>query len=233
VDVCGNCVVFASSRKFQFRGLSSARAYVGGESLWSKAQKDAVFHLQNYARSRSPEELKQFRANIAIPLGDHEARVEMDKSDPDFEKVWRDFLLGGIHRDDITGMFNLYRRFEWMDFMQRAIRAWETGDRYIVQLEDAGTRLQRETESPMPSAATIQSISTEISRINENLTPVEIQFDEALSEASRMTYRLLRAVMLAAAPGLLIFGILLSLRILQQKKRTEDWVNYLAFQLRA
>src|ERR1700689_5477674 len=104
-----------------------------------------------------------------------------------------------------------------MGFLQRAIRAWETGDRYIVQLEDAGTRLQRETESPMPSAAKVQSILTEISRINENLTPVEIQFDEALSDASRRSYRLLQAVMLAATPGLAIFGILLSLRILQQK----------------
>lgn len=214
---------------FSFGVLSSVRAYVGGESLWSKAQKDAVFHLQNYASSRSREELRQFRANIAIPLGDHEARLEMDKSDPDFQKVRRDFMLGGIHHDDITGMFNLYRRFEWMGFMQRAIRAWETGDRYIVQLEDAGTRLQREIESPMPSTAKIQSILTEISWINENLTPIEIQFDDALSDASRMTYRLLQAVMLAATPGLLIFGTILSLRILQQKKRTEDRVNHMAF----
>jgi diguanylate cyclase (GGDEF)-like protein len=126
-------------------------------------------------------------------------------------------------------MFNLYRRFKWMSFMQRAILAWKTGDRYIVQLVDAGTRLQRETESPVPSAATIQSILTEISRINDNLTPVEIQFDDTLSEASRKTYRLLQAAMLAAAPGLLIFGVLLSLRILQQKKRTADRFNYLAF----
>jgi diguanylate cyclase (GGDEF)-like protein len=214
---------------FSFGVLSSVRAYVGGESLWSKAQKDAVFHLQNYASSRSEEELRQFRANIAIPLGDHEARVEMEKSDPEFEKVRQGFILGGIHPDDVTGMFKLYRRFEWMDFMQRAIRAWESGDGYIVQLEDAGTRLQRETESPMRNAAKIQSILTEVSRINENLTPVEIQFDEALSEASRIIYRSLQAVMLAGTPGLLIFGTLLSLRILQQKKRTEDRVNYLAF----
>ena len=34
---------------FSFGVLSSVRAYVGGESLWSKAQKDAVFHLQKYA----------------------------------------------------------------------------------------------------------------------------------------------------------------------------------------
>ena len=214
---------------FSFGLLSSVRAYVGGESLWSKAQKDAVFHLQNYASSRSREELTHFRADIAIPLGDHEARLEMDKSEPDFEKVRQDFILGGNDRDDITGMFNLYRRFEWMGFMQRAILAWKTGDLYIAQLVDAGARLQHETESPMPSAAAIQSILAEISRINDNLTPVEVQFDDALSDASRKTYRWLQAAMLAAAPGLLLFGTLLSLRILQQKKRTENLVNYLAF----
>src|SRR5580693_7508520 len=51
---------------FSFGVLSSVRAYVGGESLWSKAQKDAVFHLQNYASNRSQDELTQFRADIAI-----------------------------------------------------------------------------------------------------------------------------------------------------------------------
>src|ERR1700728_4371747 len=67
--------------------LSSIRAYVGGESLWSKAQKDAVFHLQIYATSRAPDELRQFRSEIAVPMGDHEARVEMDKPSPDSRKV--------------------------------------------------------------------------------------------------------------------------------------------------
>jgi hypothetical protein len=32
--------------------LSAVRAYVGGESLWSKGQKDAVYHLSNYLESR-------------------------------------------------------------------------------------------------------------------------------------------------------------------------------------
>ncbi len=34
---------------FCLNTLSSLRAYVGGEGLWSKAQKDAVFHLYKYA----------------------------------------------------------------------------------------------------------------------------------------------------------------------------------------
>jgi diguanylate cyclase (GGDEF)-like protein len=214
---------------FSFGLLSSIRAYVGGESLWSKAQKDAVFHLQKYAASHDPQELGQFRADIAIPLGDHQARLEMDKPNPDFENVRRGFMRGGNHRDDIGGMFKLYRRFEWVSFLQRAIRAWEAGDHYIAKLDEAGTRLQTEIESPVPDAENVQFILADISRINEALTPIETQFDDALSEASRTTYRWLRAIMLAASPGLLMFGTVLSLRILQQTKRTEDRVRHLAF----
>ena len=158
---------------FSFGLLSSARAYVGGESLWSKAQKDAVFHLHKYAAGRDPEELRQFRANLAVPLGDHEARVEMDKPDPDLQKVRQAFVRGGIHVDDIDGMVTLYRRFEWISFMQRAILAWKEGDRYIAQLDESGTLLQREVESRSPSADKLQSILADISEINENLTPIE------------------------------------------------------------
>src|SRR5512143_3179793 len=35
-----------------FEAVSSVRAYVGGEGLWSKAQKDAVYHLLRYAADR-------------------------------------------------------------------------------------------------------------------------------------------------------------------------------------
>ncbi|HSY08547.1 MAG TPA: EAL domain-containing protein [Steroidobacteraceae bacterium] len=214
---------------FSFGLLSSVRAYVGGESLWSKAQKDAVYHLQKYAASRAPEELRQFRADVAVLVGDHEARVEMDRPNPDIEIVQQGFIRGGNHIDDVDGMFKLYRRFGWVGFMQRAIRAWDAGDRYIVQLDQAGTLLQRELESPSPRAEKVQSILGEIFVINEKLAPIENQFVDALSEASRTTYRSLQGVMLATTPGLLLLGIVLSLRILRHRKRAEDWLNHIAF----
>jgi diguanylate cyclase (GGDEF)-like protein len=214
---------------FSFGILSSLRAYVGGESMWSKAQKDAVFHLQKYAVNHAPEDLRLFRADIAIPLGDHEARLEMNKPHPNIRTVRQGFIRGGNHRDDVDGMFNLYRRFEWISFMQRAIRAWDAADRYIIELDAAGTTLQREIESPASTGEEIRSTLTEIALINENLTPIENQFVEALGEASRATYGLLQAIMLAATPGLLILGIALSLRILQQRKRADDRVRHIAF----
>jgi len=214
---------------FSFGVLSSMRAYVGGESLWSKAQKDAVFHLQKYATSHDADELRAFRAEIAVPLGDHEARVEMDKPNPDIRKVRQGFIRGGNHPGDVNGMFNLYRRFYWVSYLQRATRAWNAGDRYIIQLDEAATRLQRAVESPASSPAQIQSLLVEISLINENLTPIENQFVDALSEASRTTYLWLQAIMLAATPGLLILGTALSMRILQQRRRADDRVRHIAF----
>jgi diguanylate cyclase (GGDEF)-like protein len=214
---------------FSFELLSSMRGYVGGESLWSKSQKDAVFHLQKFAGSHDPEDLRQFRTDMAVPLGDHDARIEMNKLQPDMKKIRQSFLRGGIHPDDIDGMFNLYRRFEWVSFMQRAIHSWEAGDFYIARLEEAGTLLQLEMASPAPSSRRIQSILAEVSGINDKLTLIENQFVAAISDASRLTYRLLQRIMFAATPALLLLGIALSLRILQQRKRMEDRVNHMAF----
>jgi diguanylate cyclase (GGDEF)-like protein len=214
---------------FSFGVLSSVRAYVGGESRWSKAQKDAVFHLQKYAVTHALGDLQRFRENIAVPLGDRTARIEMNKIHPDLQKVRQGFIGGGNHIDDIDGMFNLYRRFARVSFMQRAIQAWEAADRYMIQLDEAGSSLQREIESPAPSAQEIQATLTRVSSINEILTPIENQFVEALSEASRAAYQLLQAILFAAAPALLVLGTVLSLRILQQRKREDDRVHHIAF----
>ena len=221
------CLMILSN--FSFGLLSSMRAYVGGESLWSKAQKDAVFHLQKYAATRAPDELRQFRVKIAVPLGDHEARIEMDKANPDIRKVRQGFVRGGNHMDDVDGMFELYTRFRWVAFMQRATRAWSAADGYIIQLERAGSLLQSEIESPSPSDENIQSIMAEIAMINDRVTPIENEFVAALSEASRTTYRLLQTIMLGATPGLLILGTILSMRILQQKRNADDRVHHIAF----
>jgi diguanylate cyclase (GGDEF)-like protein len=221
------CLLFLAN--FSFEVLSSVRAYVGGESRWSKAQKDAVFHLQQYAVTHDREDLRRFNVNMTVPLGDRVARIEMEKTVSDIQEIRRGFTAGGIDIDDIDGMINLYRRFKWLGFMQRAIQAWETADSYVAELAQAGQTLQREIESPAPSAPHIQATLAAISLINERLTPIENQFVDALSGASRATYQLLQAIMFAATPGLLILGTVFSLRILKQRKGQEDRIRHIAF----
>ena len=56
--------------------VSASRAYVGGESLWSKAQKEAVYSLFRYAQSHSESDYRDYLESIAVPMGDRRARLE-------------------------------------------------------------------------------------------------------------------------------------------------------------
>src|ERR1700745_2604523 len=66
---------------FSLSTLSSLRAYVGGEGLWSKAQKDAVFHLYRYGVSRIERDYQLFEQFMRVPIGDANTRRELLKPD--------------------------------------------------------------------------------------------------------------------------------------------------------
>ena len=107
--------------------LSSVRAYVGGESLWSKAQKSAAFYLNSYARTRSADDYQRFKAAIAVPLGDRVAREELEKPVPDLAVARQGFVAGKNYADDIPGMIRLFRVFRNVSYMDRAIAIWVAG----------------------------------------------------------------------------------------------------------
>src|ERR1700681_397905 len=62
---------------FSLNTLSSLRAYVGGEGLWSKAQKDAVFHLYQYGVTGTESDYELFEQFMQVPIGDAKARREL------------------------------------------------------------------------------------------------------------------------------------------------------------
>src|SRR3954471_22841699 len=66
---------------FSIRTLSAVRAYVGAEGLWSKAQKDAAYSLQKYARTHNENDFRDYRNFLKVPLGDRKDRLELQKAD--------------------------------------------------------------------------------------------------------------------------------------------------------
>src|SRR5215212_2047587 len=86
---------------FSLNTLSSLRAYVGGEGLWSKAQKDAVFHLYRYGVSRTNKDYELFQQFMQVPLGDSKTRRELLVEHRDMDVAREGFLEGRNHPDDI------------------------------------------------------------------------------------------------------------------------------------
>src|SRR5678816_4534611 len=96
--------------------LTAGRAYVEGESLWSKNQKEAVFHLLRFAETKSESDFLSYRKAIIVPLGFQKARFELEKPAPDYAAVRAGFLEGGTHPDDIPGVISLYQRFHRVSY---------------------------------------------------------------------------------------------------------------------
>src|SRR6185369_5962297 len=92
---------------FAIHTLSSVRAFVGAEGLWSKAQKDAVYNLRKYNLTHNEKDYREFQKFMDVPFGDHIARLELFKKEPDLNIARQGFLQGRVHADDIDGMIKL------------------------------------------------------------------------------------------------------------------------------
>lgn len=64
---------------FAVSTLSSIRAFVTAEGLWSRAQKNAVLSLRNYSKTQSKEDKQAFDDFMRVPLGHHKTLVELKK----------------------------------------------------------------------------------------------------------------------------------------------------------
>src|SRR6187200_655879 len=72
-----SCTFLIFINFFTIKILSSNRAYVNGESHYSKGQKDAVRHLITYLHTQEEEQWKLFKEELKVPQGDGIARIAL------------------------------------------------------------------------------------------------------------------------------------------------------------
>ncbi|HYC53597.1 MAG TPA: PAS domain S-box protein [Candidatus Binatia bacterium] len=199
--------------------LTALRAYVTGEGMWSKAQKQAVYNLQRYAQLRDEEEFQRYLKAIAVPLGDRKAREELEKPEPDYAVVRQGFLEGRNDPADIDGMIMLFRRFRNVSFVSAAIDIWQEADQHIVKLTQLAEDLRAEVSKESPDPARVAVLLAQIDRTGRILTPLEDAFSYTLGEASRQTQQLLVLMLTVATFVLTALGVWITRAALQERER--------------
>ena len=194
---------------FSIQLLAAVQSYVIGESLYSKAQKDAHIHLLEYLQSGTEEDHRQFLDAVAIPVGDRMAREELDKAAPDFEVVRRAFLAGGNHPDDIDGLIWLYRWFHDSSLMAEAIASWREGDLAVAELQAVDKQLGLIPPPRRFEEALTAEVRAKVASINLRLTRLERTFSDRLAFNARLLRRAAIAInaLAAALLGFLGLGI--------------------------
>ena len=198
---------------FSIHTLSSVRALVGAEGLWSKAQKDAVYQLRKYNRTHKEEDYRAFQKFMSVPLGDHKTRLELLKQNPNMEVARQGFLEGRIHPNDIDGMINLLRWFHNISYIKNAIGYWTEGDSLIHELIPIGEKLHEKIVLPSSSNEDLEQIMASVDPLNEQLTTMEDNFSYTLGEGSRWLENIILKILFAVALTVEVTGLIFTIAV--------------------
>jgi len=193
--------------------MSAVRAYVGGESFWSKGQKDAIRFIQLYAATGEPVFLQRFDLAIAVPLGDLTARRALEQPSEDVALAREGFLRGGNKQDDVGRLIWLYRYFRAAPYFRDAVAYWRETDATLERLVALRSLVERQSAQGLRDKQ-VQAWKSEIDSIDQQLVPHAIAFSESLVRGSKSINRLLTAMNLASAVLLIGFIVLRLRRVL-------------------
>jgi diguanylate cyclase (GGDEF)-like protein len=197
--------------------LSSVRAYVGGEGLWSKGQKDAIHFISVYSQTGDERFFDRFKIAIAIPLSDRAARYALEQRPPDLDAARDGLLGGGNHPGDIPGMIRLFRYFQHGPYMATAIKHWRGTDPFLDQLASLGAAIHQELSSAPGAALRAAVYKEQIDLIDRRLAPFANAFSESLGEGSRFIKSVLTVANLLAALSLVFLIVWHTRKMLKQR----------------
>lgn len=211
--------------------LSAVRAYVEGEGLWSKGQKDALYALSRYTLYADDTDYAAYLEALSVNQGDRLARLELEKEDPDLAVAYAGLLQGRNHPDDINGMIFLFRKFRQLPDIDKAVRIWTAADVHIEELREVGNRIRVEAIAGPLSADAKRNFLQELQDINRRLTPLEDDFSYTLGEAARKSTIVILIVMFVLVSVLLTVAYWFSRRLVLQNEAIHDAMHQGELQL--
>ncbi len=199
--------------------MSSIRAFVNGEGMWSKAERQAIAELRQYARSGAPEHYRRFRDELAVNLGDRVARLELQSISPDYELAARGFISGRNHPDDVPGMIRLFRLFQHSSILAPPIEAWTRADDGIAQLDEVGQQLHAAVASEGAAPGRVENLLATADLIHLGVAPLEDAFSTSLGHTSRVVFELLSGFLALCGTVLVGFATIISRNTIRRGER--------------
>lgn len=166
------------------RILSASRAYVNGESSYSKGQNKASRHLITYLYTENDKHWVLFIKELKIPLGDQLARVALIKNlDEDLAKTG--FRTGKNKEEDLDDMIWIFKNFNSVPFLKKAINEWGKADELVNQLHHMGVDIHEKIISKKLDEPTKHKITSEISILCEKLSTTADKFSSIVGDGTR------------------------------------------------
>lgn len=164
--------------------LSASRAYVNGESQYSKAEKDGTRHLTTYLFTKDAQNWIAFNRELQVTLGDRNARLGLlnNKTVADAKKG---FIAGRNDKEDLNDMIWLFVNFKNIPFFKKAISKWGEADALVEKLIILGNEIHVKTINNELNLDEKTVVLNKINTIAAQLSISQSEFSKALGEGTR------------------------------------------------
>jgi len=170
---------------FGNRVQSGNRAFISGESEWSKAQKEATVNMLQYVRTEDEHYYQNYRRSLQVILGYRISRQELLKNTPDIARAGHGFIQGNNHPVDVEPMIWLLQNFSSFHQIENALSIWAAADQIVDESMMLAEEIHRSIRDGGLDDAAKESYINQIISINKRLTAAGQNFSEAMSSSAR------------------------------------------------
>ncbi|MFK2931247.1 putative bifunctional diguanylate cyclase/phosphodiesterase [Dyella agri] len=196
--------------------------FLNGESVWSKAQKQAVIDLQIYAQSGRADALADYRKNMAVLASDRWARDAIASGHFDHDAVKQAFRRAHVIPEAIDGMIFMLHYFSSAPYMNKAIAAWYSTDSTIDGVDRIADELQRAYAGGSVTPAMVTAARERIAESNRYVEPRSNTFSAQIADGAAWIGTVLFLTVLVAAIVASLLWLRMARRILQGIRNSEE-----------
>lgn len=163
--------------------IMSLRVYVGGESSWSKAQKDEIILLSRYGQTGDEKLFDDYLAVDRTLTFLGAARRAMISVPPDHRVARQALIEAGINPVDAVAVVWFYPILSSFARLNAALQYWEDADRQLVNLRAIANALRESVQAG--DVRRTSRLNRAIWDFNSHIEPLPKRFSDELSAEFR------------------------------------------------
>ncbi|MCE1229383.1 MAG: EAL domain-containing protein [Firmicutes bacterium] len=203
------------------RILMGLRAYGHGESIWSKAQKDASYRMAHYAETGDPLSREQAEKGFKVMIHFAKGRQHLTAIPPRYEEAALELNHTGAAPVDVEDAIWMYRHLGKAQGFQEVLTCWSEAEAETLQLVPYWQHIREMRESGQIQAQQLDQVLQHVDEIHRRATLIAQQFNERLGTLSKKTYRHLVAAEIVVACFLVLFGVMRTALLMTKHRQAE------------
>src|SRR5690349_20866892 len=196
--------------------------FLNGESIWSKAQKQAVIDLRNYAASGKPADLAAYRRNYEILHIDRWTRDVVAAGDYDQSAVADALVKVNTMQAAVPGVIFMLDHFASAPYMREALAAWRSTDGHVAELDAIAHQLEAAYARGTVDPASVARQQARIRAINDFIEPRAKVFSQEVAHGAVWMGRVLYSTIFGATCLATLLWLWMARRVLANMRGTEE-----------